>query len=777
MQNPKTRRLVAIMFTDIVGYTALMQRDETAAAGIRARHRQVFQDWHNQHQGEILQYFGDGTLSVFQSGVQAVECAFAIQKAMREGTPSIPLRIGLHLGDIVFDGTEIYGDSVNLTSRIESMSVAGAVLISGKLNDELKNQGQLSTQSLGQFSLKNIAEPVEVFALTNPGVKIPERTELKGKQSQQSKSIAVLPFANLSGQADQEYLCDGMTEEIITALSRIKHLRVTSRTSSFFFKNKNIPIPKIGSELNVSTILEGSIRLAGNKMRITAQLIDVVEDYHFWSETFDRSLDDIFAVQDEISLLIADKLREHIGHLEIDDHLVEPPPVSVDVYKDYLRSHYHLTAMNQVDIERGITILENVLKVQPDYPLAHLGMHTGYTMLGTMGFMPPAEAFMKGQQYLDRALELDENIPEAQLHLAWMCLLQKWDIPATYRHLNKVIEVRPMVDYYQTMASTLAVEGKFSAGLNYINTALQLDPFSEINHHLKGFFYYLQEQYETALEFFRQTIQIKPGSMVSILYWGEALILMGKAEESLAFFQSQPDIPGDLTKLGGTTLAYAALGQIEQAEAGVTELEAALATDTAGRAIQMLIYCQTALGQTEAALGYIEKGIEQRIPLMVYLHNDPILKPLFPLPRFQVLMEQIVGSLEQVEAPRRKYKKSLLSDTQMSRYKEQLEQLMQAEQPYLDPSLSLRELAQRLEMPPNQLSQLLNDGFDKNFAEFVNTYRLETFKSKAADPANRQLTILALAYDSGFNSKTVFNTFFKKKMGKTPRAYWNEVVG
>ena len=235
MNNQKTRRLAAIMFTDIVGYTALMQKDEKTAADIRAHHRKEFQQYHEKYHGEILQYFGDGTLSVFKSGVEAVECAIAIQNALKKGEP-VPLRIGLHIGDIVFDGTDIYGDGVNLASRIESMSVAGAVLLSGKLNDELNNHKQISTISLGYFELKNIKNPIEVFAVANEGIKVPERSELKGKQKQQTKSIAVLPFVNMSSDKENEYFSDGMTEEIINALAKIKGLKVTSRTSSFFFK-------------------------------------------------------------------------------------------------------------------------------------------------------------------------------------------------------------------------------------------------------------------------------------------------------------------------------------------------------------------------------------------------------------------------------------------------------------------------------------------------------------------------------------------------------------
>lgn len=772
----KTRRLAAIMFTDIVGYTALMQEDEAAAARARAHHRQVFDKEHKLHQGEILQYYGDGTLSVFQSVVEAVECAIVIQQELQKGE-AVPLRIGLHFGDIVFDGTEVYGDGVNLTSRIESMGIAGAILLSGRLNEELKNHKAISTLSLGHFEFKNITEPLEVFAVTNEGVKIPVPSQLKGKQKEQTKTIAVLPFVNMSSDADNEYFTDGMTEEIINALTKIKKLKVTSRTSSFFFKNKNIPIPEIGAALNVSTILEGSIRLSGNKMRVTAQLIDVNDDFYFWSESFDRSMENIFAVQDEISLLIADKLREHLGHFEIEDHLVDASDIPVETYKQYLKGKYHLQKMNKPNLEKGISILEQVIAAQPNFALAYLGVHQGYAILGTTGQVSAGEAFAKGQPFLDKAIELDKDLPESQLNLAWIAFLQNWDFEGTYGHLNKVHEVRPVIDYYQSMASTLSAEGKLEAALHYIETVEQLDPFSAITYHLKGFIFYLQEKYKEAIPCFEKSFSLKPEYSLSGIYWGGALLLMGRKEEGMAFFQSLPeDKSGDLLKLGGVTLANAALGKTLEAETGIAKLKAALQTDSMGSALNFLVLCHTMMGNQDTALHLIEEGIGHRLPMMPFLYPEPILKPLRSIPRFQELMKQIFGKTSTIDFSKRKYKKPLFNEALLKQYKQQLEALMAAKKPYLDPGLTIRSLAGILGIPSNHLSQLLSEGFDKNFSEFVNSYRLEAFKSKAADPSQQHLTLLALAYDSGFNSKTVFNTFFKKMMGKTPKAYWKEVV-
>ncbi len=596
-------------------------------------------------------------------------------------------------------------------------------------------------------------------------------------QRQLTKSIAVLPFVNRSNDDEHEYFTDGMTEEIINALSKVKEIRVTSRTSSFFFKGKETPLKQIGEQLGVSAILEGSIRLSTKKMRISAQLIDVEEDYPFWSENFDRDLDDIFAVQDEISLLIADRLREHLGHFDLEDQLVDQPNLSVEQYQQYLRARYHLLKMSTADIEKGLGILEEVMQQEVASPLVYLGMHLGYALLGSMGLMPAEESFIKGKGFLDKAIALDPNLAECQLHMAFESFLLSWDIPTSYQHLRRAMEIRPMVDIYQTFTSIIVAEGNYEAALHYIDQALQMDPFSSINYHLKGFILYCQGKHQEAIVHFEKVWELKPDAKVSVLYKGQALLLMEKAQAALEYFEQLPAyLDGDLNRESGLTMSLAALGRTKEAEQYLQQIEEGMDSPLKERAIYHLIHCYTALGKPKEALDWLEKAVALHLPLIIYFYVEPMLKPLHKEPRFQDMMRQILGDKPTFDFQKRKYKKSLLDPALLDDYREQLEGLMKREEPFLDPALTLRSLAEGVNMPPNQLSQLLNEGFDKNFSEYVNSYRLETFKEKANDRSLRHLTILALAFDSGFNSKTVFNTFFKKSMGMTPSAYWKKII-
>lgn len=590
-----------------------------------------------------------------------------------------------------------------------------------------------------------------------------------------NKSIAVLPFLNMSSNIEAEYFSDGITEEIINALAKIKELKVTSRTSSFSFKGTTETIAEIGKKLNVSIVLEGSVRLSGNFIRITAQLIEAENDFHFWSETFDRELTNIFSIQDEISLIIADKLREHIGHFELSEHLVDSYTISLDTYKKYLKGRYFLMKLDSSNTMKGISILEEVIEDSPEFPLPYLDINQGYTYMGTMGIISAMEGFMKAQPFLEKAIELNPNLPETQLNLAWISCWQNRNLKQAYIHLNNALSMRPVDNMYLTMSNFLTIEGKLDVAMKYVDKALELAPFGPVNVHYKGFLNYMLGNYETALTYFKRGLGLQPELPFPVVYIGLSHLLLGNQKEGLEYFNKLPsDNTGFLPKLGGTTIAHIYLKNKPEVVKGLSKLESFLTTSSMGEAFYFLILCHAQLNNFEKALEYLQKAIENHVPIVLLLRTDPLAKPLRNLPVFKKCLSDILTLPDQLEN-KRKYKKSLFTDKELINYKNKLNSLMELNELYLNPELNLRLLAKHMNLPPNHLSQLLNEGFEQNFSDYTNSFRLEYFKTKLSSKTAHQLTILALAYDSGFNSKTVFNTFFKKTMGMNPRDYWKQI--
>ena len=444
-----------------------------------------------------------------------------------------------------------------------------------------------------------------------------------------NKSIAVLPFVNLSNNIDNEYFCDGLTEEIIYALAKIKDLVVTSRTSSFYFKNKKVTANEIREKLRVATFIEGSVRASKKRMRITVQMIDTLEDFHFWSETFDRNPDDIFEIQDEISLFIAEKLREHVGHIEIEDKLVEPIDVPVNIYREYLKGRYYLMKLDYDSSLKAIEIFKSIIKKSPKFANPYLDINQAYTFMGTMGLLPAFEAFQKAQPFFEKAMSLNPNSSRVQLNLSWIECWQNWNLKKAFEHANKALEIQQADDIYLTISNFLTVEGKLDAARNYLDKALQLDPYAAINHHYKGFLYYLQEDYSTAIPFLKKALELDPMLPFPPIYIGICLLMSGKPNEALTYFGSLEGVSvKDLTKLGGKTMCYAKLNETEKCNDGLKELETYLTTPLVDKAFTFLILVNALLGNNEKVVDLVTQAYHSRLPLILLLNPSPILKPV-----------------------------------------------------------------------------------------------------------------------------------------------------
>lgn len=590
------------------------------------------------------------------------------------------------------------------------------------------------------------------------------------------KSIAVLPFVNMSPDVDNEYFSDGITEEIINALTAIKNLKVTARTSSFAFKGKATDVRSIGKRLGVVSVLEGSVRKAGQRVRITAQLVRTDDGFHLWSRSFDRELEDIFALQDEISLQIADQIRENFGHLEIKDQLIAVPNVDVAVYERYLEGRFFIHRFNVIDIQRGLKILEDLAEEHPHFALAKVSVQYGYNMMAAGGLLPAEESLSKGKPYLEDALRLDEQLPECHHSLGWHSLNHDWDFRQSVKHLARAIELRPAyADAHQKLFITLALEGKLAAAKEHIEAALQLDPLAPLNNYFIAYYYYLVQDFERSNYYMEQTFELEPSFIVGYSIYALSLSLQNRPDFLLQRLESVPNINGgEVEKLIMRALALSKLNHQDDLQEALKRLEAYLATESRERVRFFLIYIESILENNEKALQHATEGVRLREPLMTLLRVDPLLKTttLPKEPRFQELLQtiyQLSDTTPDNEKPLREA--APMSAKDIANFKAQLTAVMENEKPYLNSSLSLRELAEKMGLHPNKLSWLVNEEIGQNFNSFINAYRLEAFKSLATDPRNQHLTLLGLAYDSGFNSKTVFNSYFKKAEGKTPRQW------
>ncbi|MEL7246788.1 MAG: helix-turn-helix domain-containing protein [Bacteroidota bacterium] len=586
-------------------------------------------------------------------------------------------------------------------------------------------------------------------------------------------SIAILPFVNLSNDPEQEYFGDGLAEEIINALTQIQGLQVTARTSSFAFKGQAIDIRQIGRELGVANVLEGSIRIAGQRVRITAQLINVADGYHLWSENYDRLLDDIFVVQDEISLLIADRIRENSAHFEIADQLVPIPQVDTAEYQQFLQARFQIQKFNRDDVLKGIQMLEALSQRQPNFvaPLLQLGL--AYIFMGAFGVLPSVQAFDQARHYLGKVPEKERGQAEYQLRLAGLIYWQEWDLPAAYALLQKVLLKQPgHAEAHLWAGVCMATMEQFLVAHDHLDTALKLDPFSPLMHDFKGAAFYFEGQYEKAIAYFRRCLSLDPNFHMSHVNWAAAELMQGDIQAGLQRFQNLPPSGlSDLSTLGGVTLAQAMTGESEMVMEGIRQLEAALDSPLADRAYFFLILIHTTLEAYEKALDVLAVAVRKRVSMVVMLLLEPFLSPLRKHPRFAVILKEIQRQPDPV-LPTTPLKLSPADEEDMRK----LEALMQKQTPYLDAQLSLRKLAALAGHHPNYLSRLINECTGHNFAEYTNSFRLAAFAEKAQNPENQKLTLLALAYECGFNSKTVFNTYCKKATGLTPSAYWKSLT-
>ncbi|MDX2430449.1 MAG: hypothetical protein QNK35_05920, partial [Bacteroides sp.] len=508
----------------------------------------------------------------------------------------------------------------------------------------------------------------------------------------EDKTIAVLPFVNMSASEENEYFSDGITEEIINALAKIENLKVTSRTSSFFFKGKNIPIPEIGKELNVSTILEGSIRLANKQMRITAQLIDATEDFHFWSETWDRELENIFEIQDEISLIIADKLREHTGHLEIQEHLAERQTDNIDAYEYSLKAKFLRNKWNPEDVKTAISLYENALELDPNHHESHMGMADCYSFLGTTGFMPFDEAWGKAIQYTNQALEINRQSSGAFYQLSNQAFFIECDYGKSLREMKKAIKLNPNnAEAQQFLSFLYIIAGEREKSLDHIEIAHGLNPLSDETHFFRAYYHYMIEDYSRSLELLDICLSANNKNIPAHSIKPLCLLKLGRFDEVISYFNTMPAdviIPGE--KTGAIGLAYASKKDDVNASKSLEQLRLKAREPYGFTEGSYLFLMHAVNGNKDEAFQWAATAIKKKSSLLLLRYTDPVAAGLRNDPRYEELKHRIYGT-DALEKPGRP-KASLLDEHTISEYSSRLLNHISENKPYLNPDLSLRDL-------------------------------------------------------------------------------------
>lgn len=539
----RKRQLAAIMFTDIEGYTQLMQQNENDAIALRNTHREIFETATRKFYGEVVQYFGDGTLSVFNSSVEAVECAIIMQRMFI--AEQIPVRIGIHVGDIVYTNEDIIGDAVNVASRIESCATAGSILISDKVHDQIRSQTHIESKFLDAYELKNVEGAMPLFAIANKGLQIPDSEDIKGKLKELpkqkdakisikkshlwvagiiiaaiigyigfnitsftvtrdgDKSIAVLPFDNLSTDPDSEIFRDGMTEDILTYLSQIGDLKVISRTSVMQYKDTEKSIPQIAKELGVSYILEGSIRKNGDKVRVTAQLIEAKSDDHIWADNYDKTITDIFEIQSEVSQEIVDALQLNLTNAE-EESLAIIPTENVEAYKLFLTGRREADKRNSESLAKSIELYQKAIDLDPNFALAYAEIANSVYLETYHSARDPYEASETAGAYLDRAEAISDRVA-------------------------RVYSVRGLI---------YNIEGKTEEAKQAFLKAIQLAPNDPTARVQFSTFYYYNQQFDKQLEQAEIAYKLDPLSFAAANSYFTALVENYQYDEAEALMRT-----------------------------------------------------------------------------------------------------------------------------------------------------------------------------------------------------------------------------------------------
>jgi TolB-like protein/class 3 adenylate cyclase/Tfp pilus assembly protein PilF len=707
------RRLAAILAADVVGYSRLMAIDEQGThARLKALRQDFIEPTIAEHHGRVAKLMGDGVLVEFPSVVDAVECAAAIQQGVAEHQAELPedgriaFRIGINIGDVIVEEGDVYGDGVNVAARLEALAEPGEICVARNVYSQVKSKVGFGFEPMGEHRVKNIPEPVTVYrVITESGpltkvlgvkrfrkrpwrllaftgaaavvllvaaggaglwLRSDDSASMAPQQSVTPATtagapavalqaaldkyrIAVLPFTNMSADAENEYFADGMTEELISKLSRLHDLSVIARTSIMQYKKTGKGVAEIGRELQVGTVLEGSVRKAGAHLRITAQLIDVNSQAHLWSEDYDRDLTDVFAIQTDVAQNVAQALQITLKPAEA-RQIEKAGTADLNAYDAYLKGLYHYGTWSKEGLEKSVRYFEQAIARDPNFAKAYAGMAFAYDLLGEYGHLPPDESVTKMKEAAHRALEIDATTAEAYTALAVAASYYDYDWVRADEGFRRALEFNPNSagthDWYGIIY--LSPTGRHEEGIAHGKRAKELDPLTAYIRSDLGWSYNLARRYDEAITECEQIPDIDPNFYFGYFCLGFAYWQKGMLEQAVAAYERAVELePGDLQLQGELALVYATAGKKTQAQKILEEFKEKARREYVTPIALALAHM--AVGDLDGAFGWLDK-LEKHSPKLIWINTNAAFDPLRGDPRFHELLRKIGFTEAQIDA-------------------------------------------------------------------------------------------------------------------------------
>ncbi len=630
------------MFTDMVGFTALTQSDESQSLAVLERHNRLLRPFFAKFRGREIKTMGDSFLVEFDSALDAVDCAIEVQRFLHDYNISsrdgwkIALRIGVHLGDVVRAGSDILGDAVNIASRLQPLAEPEGVCVSQQVYDQVRNKIAQELVKLETHDLKGVKFAVDAYRVVMPWEESRQEETQQGVPLLDPRRIAVLPLVSMSPDPNDEYFADGLTEELITRISFVKGLEVISRTSVMNYKKKEKNALQIGQELKVGTLLEGSVRKAGNRIRVTAQLINSNAEGHLWAESYDRDLDDVFGIQSEIAEKVAAELR--IQLLQSEKKTLERKPTeNTEAYSIFLRGRELLRAFTEPSVRQALALFERAVELDPSFARAHVGIAECHQFLVNTGYESFDISLPRVKASLEEALRLDSGLAEAHAALSEM-YFNIDDSARAESEAREAVKLNPnLPDPYSVLSEITGIRGAVEEAVKLIETAYRLDPFSPEYIWRVGDAYAWTGREQEALEHWAKTERLAPAEVFRSMtdhYLSKGDL--ARARELHSKFQRlQPTHPW-VTYMGGFIAARA--GDKEGALLAIRRLEEA----NMGPAVYNYIaYVYHALGDLDAYFDFMNRALDARAVIASFVMYSPLLSDARRDPRYLRLLERM----------------------------------------------------------------------------------------------------------------------------------------